>query len=146
MSRKSGGPWLMAAVSAGAVLTGSMTAADPADADRLSTEEIRQVFANVRDDANVQDSAGTTAVNYWYADGAFTNEWSNQSRAGKVQGRWRAQDDQRCITITVGLPDRIGQEKCSPVFRRGQQYISVNSDGSIHGIHALSPITERKLD
>jgi hypothetical protein len=137
--------WLVAALSAGIISAGPVSAADPADTRRLSTEEIRQVFSNVRDDADVQDSAGTTAVNYWYADGTFTNEWSNKSGAGTIRGRWRAHNDQRCIVITAGLPDRIGKETCSPVLRRDQHYISINADGSIHGIHTLTPITgERK--
>jgi hypothetical protein len=137
--------WLVAAVSTGIVLIGPVSAADPVNTQRLSTEKIRQVFSNVRDDAVVKDSAGTTAVNYWHADGTFTNEWSNESGSGTVRGRWRAHNDQRCIVITAGLPDRIGKETCSPVLRRGQHYISINADGSIHGIHSLSSITASQL-
>ena len=37
----------------------------PADAIALTTQEIRDAFTNVRDDAEVQDAAGTRAVNYW---------------------------------------------------------------------------------
>ena len=122
------------------VISGISIAADPVGTDRLSTEEIRQVFANVRDDARVQDAAGTTAVNFWYADGSFTNAWSNQHGSGTVQGRWRAQDGKRCIVITAGLPERIGKESCSRVLRRGQEYLSLNPDGSIHGIHTLTPM------
>ena len=118
----------------------TLQTADLGDAVRLSTEEIKQAFANVRDEAQVQDSAGTTAVNYWYADGRFVNEWSSQNDSGRVTGRWRAENDQRCILISSGLPDRIGKETCGPVYRRGQIYLSLNPDGSIHGKHRLSPM------
>lgn len=123
------------------MISGISMAADPVDTVRLSTEKIRTVFANVRDDARVQDAVGTIAVNFWYADGSFTNAWSNEHGSGTVQGHWRAQDDKRCIVITAGLADRIGKESCSPVLRRGKEYLSINPDGSIHGIHRLTPIT-----
>ena len=111
-----------------------------ADAVALSTEEIAGIFANVRDEAQVQDSAGTTAVSHWYADGTFTNEWTNSAGSGTVTGRWHARDNQRCIEITSGLPEQQGQTKCGHIYRRGPHYISLNADGSIHGVHALSPI------
>lgn len=110
------------------------------DAVRLSTEEIKRVFADVRDEAQVQDSAGTRAVNYWYADGRFINEWSSPDGSGRVTGRWRAKDGRRCVLIRSGLPDRIGKEICGPVYRRGQTYLSLNPDGSIHGMHTLAPL------
>ena len=124
------------------LLPASLTADDLRGAVPLTTEEIRSVFRNVRDDARVQDEAGTRAVNHWYADGRFTNSWSNDNASGSVQGRWRASDGKRCIVITVGLPDRIGRESCSTVLRRGDEYLSLNPDGSIHGIHRLSPISD----
>jgi hypothetical protein len=49
----------------------------------LISEEIREVFADVRDDAKVQDKSGTEAVNYCYANGSFTSQWSNSSGSGK---------------------------------------------------------------
>ncbi len=45
---------------------------DPEGAQRLTTEEILSAFSDVVDSAEVQDSRGTTALNYWYADGRFT--------------------------------------------------------------------------
>ncbi len=120
----------------------SFAAADNAElngATRLSTQEIKSVFANVIDQAEVQDAAATTAVNHWYADGRFVNQWSAPHRSGKVTGRWRALNAQRCIVIESGLPDRIGKEACAPVYRRGQTYFSLNPDGSVHGKHTLTP-------
>ncbi len=115
----------------------------PQDTVQLSTQQIREAFADVRDDAKVQDTAGTVAVNYWYANGAFTNQWSNSSGSGEVTGQWRAENNQRCILFESGLPTRIGEEVCAPVYRRGASYLSLNPDGSIHGIHTLSPIGSR---
>jgi len=109
---------------------------------QLSSEEILQAFANVRDDAEVQDVTGTRAVNYWYAEGRFVSRWSNGIDCGEVVGAWRVENNLRCITISSGLAQRIGKESCSAVFRRGKKYLSSNSDGSIHGIHTLSPLLE----
>ena len=134
------GKRFLALLGSALLLSAVVPAADPADGRRLSTEEIRRVFADVRDDAELQDAVGTRAVNYWYSNGTFTNEWSNARGSGKVTGRWRAHDNQRCIIITTGLPDRTGKESCGPLFRRGQKIISVSSDGGIHGIHTLSTI------
>ena len=107
---------------------------------QLSNEEIFQAFADVRDDAEVQDVARTRAVNSWYADGRFISRWNNGVDSGEVTGTWRVKNDLRCVTIFAGLPQRLGQESCGAVYRRGSKYLSVNSDGSIHGIHTLSPL------
>ncbi|MCB1678063.1 MAG: hypothetical protein KDI16_05205 [Halioglobus sp.] len=88
----------------------------------------------------MQDSPGGRAVNHWFADGTFTSEWSNADRAGRVSGTWRVAADRRCVTIVTGLPGRANEETCSPIYRRGSRYISVNAQGGIHGIHTLSPI------
>ena len=114
--------------------------AQPEGAVRLSTQEIQQAFANVRDSAQVQDSAGTTATNLWYEDGRFINQWSNSRASGTVTGQWYAENDQRCVIILTGLPEANGKKKCGPIYQRGDDYISLNADGSIHGIHRLSPM------
>jgi hypothetical protein len=129
----------------GLIVIGSIACAEPQSSVRLTTEEIRQIFSGVRDDAMVQDAAGTSAVNYWCADGTFTNEWSNETGSGQVVGRWRAINDQRCVVIFSGLPDDSDTERCSPILRDGGQYLSVNPDGSIHGVHTLSPITTEEI-
>ena len=109
---------------------------------QLSDTEILRAFSDVRDDAEVQDAASTRAVNYWYADGRFISLWNNGIDSGEVTGTWRVENNLRCITISAGLPERIGEESCNPVFRRGDKYVSFNSDGSIHGIHTLSPLLQ----
>ena len=108
--------------------------------EALSTAEIIEIFSDVRDDAQVQDSVGSSAVNYWYADGRFVSNWSNADRSGKVEGKWRAFDDERCVTIFKGLPDRIGKESCAPILRQGEKYLSTNPDGSVHGVHTVTPL------
>jgi len=107
---------------------------------QLNGKEIVKAFGDVRDDARVQDAAGTRAVNHWYADGGFTSHWSSEVDSGKVTGTWRVEKDLRCITIATGLPQRVGKERCGSLFRRGNEYLSFNPDGSIHGIHTLSPL------
>ena len=119
--------------------TSAADTALPEHATRLVTSEIRAAFANVRDDARVQDAAGTRAVNVWHADGHFVNNWHNAGGSGEVRGRWRAHDNMRCITIESGLEDRIGVESCKPMYRLGEDYYSVNPDGTVHGVHRLSP-------
>lgn len=111
---------------------------------QLTGEEIKRAFSNVRDDAQVQDAAGTSAVNYWHADGRFINRWSNAAARGEVIGRWRVVGDKRCINIQSGLPEREGKEFCSPIYRAGTDYVTINADGSIHGVHTLSPMTEQE--
>ncbi len=112
----------------------------PPGATRLSTEEIQRLFSGVRDDAQVQDRFRTTAVNEWHSDGSFVNRWSNAERSGEVRGRWWAESDRRCIVITAGLPEREGIESCGPLYREQDIFYSVNQDGSVHGVHRLSPL------
>lgn len=115
------------------------------DAYQLSGAEIRAAFDNVRDDAKVADKAGTTAVNYWYADGRFRNAWANGSASGKVVGRWYVQEDLRCVVIDSGLGSSDDKPRCGPIFRRGMTYFSMNPDGSTHGVHTLTPISSNSV-
>ena len=118
-----------------------LQAADlPEGAVALTTTDIQKVFANVKDEAELQDTAGTHATNYWYSNGTFTNAWRNAKGSGEVAGRWWAEGGKRCVLITSGLPGREGVAQCSPVYRRGDHYLSIEPDGRIHGIHLLTPI------
>ena len=76
-----------------------LASAQPEGSIRLTTQEIKQAFANVRDTAQVQDSAGTSATNLWFEDGRFINQWSNSNASGTVTGRWYAENEQRCVII-----------------------------------------------
>lgn len=122
------------------LLAGFPVVATEIEAIELSGEEIQQAFSDVRDNAEVQDAAKTRASNDWYADGRFINRWDNGTNSGVVTGTWRIKGNQRCVTVTIGLPGRVGKESCGVISRRGDKYLSYNPDGSIHGIHTLSPL------
>ncbi|MFK8020899.1 MAG: hypothetical protein AB8B86_14110 [Pseudomonadales bacterium] len=108
---------------------------------QLTTKEILTVFSNVNDSALIQDAAGTTAQNIWFADGRFENRWSNAKQSGIVLGTWSAENDKRCVSIVSGLPDLIGKKKCGPIYRQGTHYVSINADGSVHAFHTLTPLS-----
>ncbi|MFK7730112.1 MAG: hypothetical protein AB8B48_00690 [Pseudomonadales bacterium] len=108
----------------------------------LSGEEITRAFSDVRDAAEIQDAAGTTAVNHWHGDGRFLNRWKNAASSGEVTGSWRVVGDLRCVLIRSGLQGAIGKEKCSPVYKAGERYVSINDDGSVHAFHTLTPLLE----
>lgn len=109
----------------------------------LSGEDITRAFSDVRDEAEIQDAAGTTAVNHWHSDGRFINRWKNATHSGVVTGSWRVAGDERCVLISSGLEGAIGKEKCSPVYKVGTRYMSVNADGSVHALHKLTPLLEK---
>ena len=108
----------------------------------LTGEEISKTFSNVIDHAQVQDRAKTRATNLWLDNGKFTSEWINHQSDGIVSGKWYVQEDQRCVIIKTGLPELTGRPTCGAIYRQGDRYLSVNTDGSIHGIHHLSPLHE----
>ncbi len=124
-----------------ALMIGLQADAEVSPGNRLTTEEIQQVFSGARDEAIVRDAADTRAVNFWCDNGALTTLWSNGERSGRVAGRWRAVNGQRCVTIVSGLRASEGAERCSPIVRNGEAYLSFNPDGSIHGVHSLSAMT-----
>jgi len=108
--------------------------------NRLTSREIIQTFANVRDEATLSDAHGTRAVNHWCADGTFTNEWSNEFAHGTVTGSWLSDNNLRCVIIAEGLPELKGDWRCSPIYRFKHNYFSVNPDGAIQARHLLPPI------
>lgn len=114
--------------------------AQPDAAVRLDTDAISRHFSDVCDRAEVQDTDGTVAINHWHADGRLVNQWRNGDTTGRVTGRWYARDNQRCVVILSGLPGADQTPRCGPVFQLGPDFFSLNSDGSIHGIHRLKPM------
>lgn len=133
---------MLTGVSLGLAFCTSAAASMPDEAVALTTEEILKHFSGVRDAAEVQDQAGTLAVNDWYKNGTFVVRWSNHSKSGEVTGKWWAENDKRCIEIDMGLPERKGVTSCSPVYRRGDLFLSMEPDGRIHGIHRLTPLPD----
>ena len=133
---------ILTGVSLGLTSCASPTASRPDGAVALTTEEILEQFSGVRDAAEVQDQAGTLAVNDWYKNGTFVVRWSNHSESGEVTGRWWAENNKRCIEIYTGLPESKGVTSCSLIYRRGDVFLSMEPDGRIHGIHRLTPLPD----
>lgn len=115
----------------------------PESAQRLNSAEIQQAFMNVIDTASVRDTDASVATNYWFAEGRFESHWSNSEEAGVVTGRWEVVDDRRCVTIATGIPALQGKRRCGPIYRLGEEYFSINADGSVHGIHRLRPLNQK---
>lgn len=109
-------------------------------AETLDNQAINAAFENVRDQARIQDSKGSTAVNYWYSDGTFTNKWQNSESSGAVSGTWYAKNNQRCVVILQGLDRLKGKTKCGALIREHGVIKSFNADGSVHAIHTLTKI------
>jgi len=103
--------------------------------EQLSGEAIARTFADVVDTAIVKDLEHGRATNYWYGDGRFTSEWSSQHGGGMVTGTWHVEDDQRCVTVSSGLPDETAHKTCSPLYQCRDSIVSLNADGSVHGVH-----------
>ena len=92
---------------------------------------------DVVDTAVVMDLKNGRATNRWHGDGRFTSEWSAQDSGGSVSGTWHVEGDLRCVVVHSGLPEATGSKKCSPLYQCGDSVVSVNADGSIHGVHRL---------
>jgi hypothetical protein len=115
---------------------------------RLTSTEIARLFSDVIDRAEVQNKQGISAETHWHADGTFLSRWwiqanpaSDANESGtvkKVTGRWRAEHDLRCVTFDSGTqPDW----SCAEVWLLDDgRILSLNPDGSAHGLHRLSPL------
>jgi hypothetical protein len=57
-----------------------------------------------------------------------------------VLGQWIARNDQRCVLISA-VPQR-DWECASLIFRADGLYLSLNPDGSPHGLHRLSTLQQ----
>jgi hypothetical protein len=108
---------------------------------KLTTAQITDTFSNVIDRGEVQDQRGISAETHWYADGRFVSRWWQPSEGDpdqepqSVAGHWRAENDLRCVAF-VPLTDNAWS--CAAVWRlEDGRYLSMNPDGSIHGLHVL---------
>ena len=108
---------------------------------KLTTAQIIDTFSNVIDRGEVQDQRGISAETHWYADGRFVSRWWQPSESDpdpepqSVAGHWRAENDLRCVAFTP-LTDNAWS--CAAVWRlEDGRYLSMNPDGSIHGLHVL---------
>ena len=116
--------------------------ADFADAVQLRTSEILETFSDRLDRGTVQSKSGISAETRWLSSGRFeTRWWQGTGEAPKinvVSGRWKAENNERCVLFN-GTSD--GEWQCTPVFRRADgAIISLNEDGSVHGVHQILPL------
>ena len=118
-------------------------------ATALTSAEIRATFDNVIDNAEVLDSPGVSAETYWRASGTFETRWSSSQKSGEAKGLWRVQDDRRCVKLEDSEPSTGtgGESAESGVWRCGAilslpdgRLLSLNPDGSPHGVHRLTPM------
>ena len=113
-----------------------------AKAVRLSTSEILEAFSDTLDRGAVQSSSGISAETRWLSSGRFETRWwqgiGEAPKINVVSGRWKAENNERCVLFN-GTSD--GEWQCTPVFRRADgAIISLNEDGSVHGVHHLLPL------
>ena len=127
----------------------------PVSKTRLTSTEIARLFSDVLDRGEVQNQRGISAETHWHADGTFVSRWwtegnpasdasdaSDESIKGAVKqevtGRWRTEHDLRCVTFdSVTKPDW----SCAEVWLLDDgRVLSLNPDGSAHGLHRLSPL------
>lgn len=109
---------------------------------KLTTSQIIDTFSNVIDRGEVQDQRGISAETHWYADGRFVSRWWQRSESDadpvpqSVAGRWRAENDLRCVALA---PVTDNAWSCAAVWRlEDGRYLSMNPDGSVHGLHVLA--------
>ena len=160
-------PWsLLTSIRVGFALFGIALALDAAAASikeedptpylvgktRLTSTQIARLFSEVIDRGEVQNERGISAETHWHADGTFVSRWwteanstgdaDNKSDEGavtqEVRGRWRTEHDLRCVTFDSGTqPDW----SCAEVWLLDDgRVLSLNPDGSAHGLHWLSPL------
>jgi hypothetical protein len=122
---------------------------------RLTSTEIRRLFSDVIDRGEVQNQRGISAETHWQANGTFVSRWWTQASTAtdasdasdvrdkgavkrEVTGRWRTERDLRCVTFDLGTqPDW----SCAEVWLLDDgRILSLNPDGSVHGLHRLSPL------
>ncbi|EHQ56637.1 hypothetical protein OMB55_00003490 [gamma proteobacterium HIMB55] len=113
-----------------------------AKAVRLSTSEILKTFSDTLDRGAVQSKRGISAETRWLSSGGFESRWWRETGEGPkinvVSGRWKAENNERCV-LFQDAP--VGEWQCTPVFRRADgAIISLNGDGSVHGVHQISPL------
>lgn len=113
--------------------------AEPPTCIDLPGAEIRSLFSDVIDRAEVQDGARGRAVNHWCRDGRFTSSWETPRGRGQLEGRWWVEGDLRCVAIEGELPDDGATRRCGPIQRCGDRIGTMNRDGGRHGWHVLEP-------
>ena len=128
------------------------TAPDFIGKTRLKSTEITRLFSDVIDRGEAQNERGISAETHWHAGGTLLSRWWTEANpvsdtrgtsdkgavTREVMGRWRAENDLRCVTFDRGTqPDW----SCAEVWLLDDgRILSLNPDGSAHGLHRLSPL------
>lgn len=111
----------------------------PEDAVALSTEEINSTFSGVKESYVGKDDTAVSATATFGEDGAYEGSWKAGKHNGKVSGEWYAEDGKRCLKDEK--PDGGGTHlECHAIYKTGDVYTSVNEDGTVHGVHTLTPL------
>lgn len=113
-----------------------------AKAVRLSTSEILETFSDTLDRGAVQSKRGISAETRWLSSGGFETRWWRETgeapKINVVSGRWKAEGNERCVLFQGNSE---GEWQCTPVFQRADgAIISLNGDGSVHGVHQVAPL------
>ena len=116
--------------------------ADFAEAVQLSTSEILETFSDTLDRGAVQSKRGISAETRWLSSGGFETRWWRETgeapKINVVSGRWKAENNERCVLFQGNSE---GDWQCTPVFQRADgAIISLNGDGSVHGVHQIAPL------
>ena len=116
--------------------------ADFAEAVQLSTSEILETFSDTLDRGAVQSKRGISAETRWLSSGGFETRWWRETgeapKINVVSGRWKAEGNERCVLFQGNSE---GEWQCTPVFQRADgAIISLNGDGSVHGVHQVAPL------
>jgi len=111
---------------------------------RLTTLQIAAFFSDVIDRGDVQDQQGIQAETQWYSDGRFVSRWWQQapdngdSVIRQVAGRWKAENNLRCVTF--GSESQTNWSCAELWLLDDGRILSLNPDGSPHGVHQISPL------
>lgn len=106
---------------------------------KMTPDEITRTFTNVKEQYVGRDNPEITAEAEWHADGAFKATWKSGENTGDTVGTWYVENEMRCIKHDVPLPNGVDTE-CHTMYLTGDTYTSFNQDGSIHGVHTISPL------
>jgi hypothetical protein len=116
----------------------------PMGKTQLTTAQITDLFSDVIDRGEVQNQRGISAETHWQADGTFVSQWTREASGDgdpvkrQIRGRWRVENDLRCVTFSTG---NQSDWSCAEVWMLDDgRVLSLNPDGSIHGLHRLSPL------
>jgi len=110
----------------------------PVGAVPLTTDEITTTFSGTKESYVGKDNPSVTANATFGVGGEYEASWAAGNQKGTAKGEWYAEDGKRCLK-----ENKSGEEvslECHIFYKTGSVYTSVNEDGSIHGIHTLTPL------